>query len=75
MHACLWVYFITLSLPKCQGIGWLLIYLGLSSFSSLNLFSKAYGTNNKGESVQEVPVERGKKYSGDREKSFIFCDT
>lgn len=44
MHACLQVYFISLSLHECQGIRWLLIYLGLSSFSSLNPFSKACAT-------------------------------
>lgn len=44
MHACLQVYFISLSLHECQGIRWLLIYLGVSSFSSLNSFSRACAT-------------------------------
>lgn len=44
MHACVQVYFISLSLHECRGIRWLLIYLGLSSFSSLNPVSKACAT-------------------------------
>lgn len=53
-HACLSpVDFVTLSLHECRGIGGWLIYLGLSSFSSLNLYGKACGTISKGWLLKE----------------------
>lgn len=74
MHACLQVYFISLSLHECQGIRWLLIYLGLQAFLALTHSARLVPHHRQRESVQEVPMKRGKKYFGDREKSFyILC--
>lgn len=48
MHACLQFILLPWVCMNARGLGGWLIYLGLSSFSSLNLFSKACGTINKG---------------------------
>lgn len=48
MHACLQFLLLPWVCMNARGLGGWLIYLGLSSFSRLNLYSKACGTISKG---------------------------